>query len=51
MSNWRGTMKATGQIKSTGGMIFERSTDIHRITRIIVVTARNLCALETNNTE
>jgi hypothetical protein len=38
-------MKATGQIKSTGGMIFERSTDIHRITRIIVVTGTQFVCL------
>jgi hypothetical protein len=54
MSNWRGAMKATGQIKSTGGMIFERLTDIHRITLLSLLRtlpARYWCASETNNTE
>ena len=44
-------MKTTGQIKSTGGMIFDRSTDIHRINRITSLPARYLCASETNNIE
>ena len=32
-------MKATGQIKTAGEMIFERLTDIHRIVRIKVATS------------